>query len=171
MNLQTLANAIIILLLVGWIAYRQLQWRPVIVARMWRLPIVMGVIGLFLISTQTKGETLSAFDIGVIVIELVIAVAVGAIMGRIAQFRKLDTGNAPHAAEFASRTGWVGMVLWIVMIGVRIGIDIWATRSGSRLAASTGIILIVLAVNRLSRTAVFAARVAKLDAATFAPRG
>ncbi len=57
------------------------------------------------------------------------------------------------------------MVLWVVMIGVRVGIDIWATRSGAALAASTGIILLVLAANRLSRTAVFAARVAKLDAA------
>ena len=165
MNLQTLANAVIILLLVGWIAYRQLQWRPVIVSRMWRFPIIMGVIGLFLISTQTKGTTITTFDIAVILIEVVIAVGVGAIMGRIAQFKKLATGNAPQNAEFASRTGWVGMVLWIVMIGVRVGIDIWATSAGSTLAASTGIILIVLAVNRLSRTAVFAARVARLDAA------
>ncbi len=165
MNLQTLANAVIILLLVGWIAYRQLQWRPVIVSRMWRFPIIMAVIGLFVISTQTKGVKFTALDLGVIVIELVIAVGVGAIMGRIARFRKLDTGNAPQAAEFASRTGWVGMVLWVVMIGVRVGIDIWATRSGAALAASTGIILLVLAANRLSRTAVFAARVAKLDAA------
>ncbi|MCU1414512.1 MAG: hypothetical protein JWN80_1852 [Microbacteriaceae bacterium] len=171
MNLQTIANAAIILLLVGFIAFRQLQWRPVIVARMWRFPIIMGVIGLFLISTQTKGQTLTAFDIGVILIELVIAVGVGALMGRIAQFKKLDTGNAPQAAEFASRTGWVGMVLWIVMIGIRVGIDIWATQAGSKLAASTGIILIVLAVNRLSRTAVFAARVAKLDSAALSQQG
>jgi hypothetical protein len=171
MNLQTLANAVVILLLVGWIAYRQLQWRPVIVSRMWRFPIIMAVIGLFVISTQTKGVKLTALDLGVIMIELVIAVGVGAIMGRIAQFRPLATGNAPQAAEFASRTGWVGMVLWIVMIGIRVGIDIWATRSGAALAASTGIILLVLAANRLSRTAVFAARVTKLDAAALTPRG
>jgi hypothetical protein len=171
MNIQTIANAAIILLLVGFIAFRQLQWRPVIVARMWRMPIIFGVIGLFLVSTQTKGQAVTTLDMGVIVIELVIAVGVGAIMGRIAQFKKLDTGNTPQAAEFASRTGWVGMVLWIVMIGIRVGIDIWATRSGAAFAASTGLILIVLAVNRLSRTAVFAARVAKLDSAALSPRG
>ncbi|MES2170515.1 MAG: hypothetical protein V4479_07305 [Actinomycetota bacterium] len=171
MNLQTLANAAIILLLVGFIAVRQLRWQPVIVSRMWRLPIIMGVIGLFLIADQTKSAKVTALDLGVIVIELVIAVGVGAIMGRIAQFKPLATGNARQAAEFASRTGWVGMVLWVVMIGVRVGIDVWATRSGAVAATSTGIILLVLAANRLSRTAVFAARVAKLDSAALAPRG
>ncbi len=164
MNIQTIANVLLILLLVGWIGYRQLRWRPIAVGRMWRMPIILGVVGVFLTANQSKGATLSAFDLAVLVIELVVALGVGAIMGRIAQFRRLPKSVDKDAPEFESRTGWVGMVLWVVMIGIRVGIDIWATHAGSTIAASTGIILIVLAANRIARTAVFAARVARLDA-------
>ncbi len=73
--------------------------------------------------------------------------------------------KGPDAAtpEFESRTGWVGMVLWVLMIGVRVGIDIWAAHAGAVIVTSTGVILLVLAANRVARTAVFSARVAKLD--------
>jgi hypothetical protein len=163
MNIQTAANALIILLLVGWIAFRQLRWRPVVVARMWRMPILFGVIGIFLTATQSKGARLTTFDVAVLAIELVIALGVGAIMGRIAQFRPMPRGTEPDAPEYESRTGWVGMVLWVVMIGVRVGIDIWASSAGATIVTSTGIILLALAANRLARTGVFAARVAHLD--------
>ena len=163
MTLQTIANAILILALVGFIGFRQLKWRPIAVAQMWRMPIILGVVGLFLVSSQSKGSMLSTIDMGVLVIELVVALGIGALMGRIAQFRPLARTADPRSPEFESRTGWVGMVLWIVMILVRVGIDVWAVQAGSKVAASTGIILIVLAANRIARTAVFAARVAKLD--------
>jgi hypothetical protein len=163
MTLQTVANALLILLLVGWIGFRQLRWRPVAVARMWRMPIILGVVGIFLVAGQSKGTVLTTFDIAVLLIELVIALGLGAIMGRIAQFRPLPRSVDRDAPEFESRTSWVGMVLWVLMIAIRVGIDIWATQAGSTIAASTGIILIVLAANRIARTAVFAARVAKLD--------
>jgi hypothetical protein len=163
MNIQTIANIVIVLALVGWIGFRQLQWRPIAVSRMWRMPIILGVVGVFLAANQSKGSALTPFDVAVLVIELVIALGVGAIMGRIAQFRPLARTDDPQSPEFESRTGWVGMVLWIVMIGARIGIDVWAVRSGSAVAASMGIILVMIAANRFARTAVFAARVAKLD--------
>jgi hypothetical protein len=164
MNLQTIANAILILLLVGFIGYRQLKWRPIAVARMWRQPIILGVIGLFVASSQSKGSTLSSLDIGVLVVEFVVALGIGALMGRLAQFRPLSNSTDPQAPEFESRTGLLGTGLWIVMIAVRVGIDLWASGAGSTVAASTGIILVMLAANRIARTAVFAARVAKLDA-------
>jgi hypothetical protein len=163
MNSQTIVNALIVIVLVGWIASRQLRWRPVVVGRMWRMPILFGVIGIFLTATQSKGATLTTFDIAVLAIELVIALGVGAIMGRIAQFRPLPRNAQPDAPEYESRTGWVGMVLWVVMIGIRVGIDIWASGAGATIVTSTGIILLVLAANRLARTGVFAARVARLD--------
>ncbi len=164
MTLQTSANAILILALVTFIGFRQLKWRPIAVAQMWRMPIILGVVGLFLVSSQSQGSTLSTLDVGVLIVELVVALGIGAIMGRIAQFRPLARTSDPHSPEFESRTGWVGMALWVVMILVRVGIEVWAVQAGSKIAASTGIILIVLAANRLARTAVFAARVAKLDA-------
>lgn len=164
MNLQSIATAIVVLLLVGFIGFRQMRWLPIAVARMWRFPIIMGVIGIFMVSRQSGGHPLTTFDVAVLAVEIVIALGIGAIMGRLAQFRPLPRGNDPQAPEFESRTGWLGMVLWIVMIAVRIGIDFWASSAGSTIAASTGIILVMLAANRIARTAVFAARVTKLDA-------
>jgi hypothetical protein len=65
-----------------------------------------------------------------------------------------------------SRTGWLGLALWIVMILVRIGIDAIASDMGSVLASATGVILVMVAANRLARTFVFAARVQKSTAVT-----
>lgn len=164
MNLQLLLNGLLALALVAFISFRQLRWRPINVARMWRMPLILLVIGLITIANQVKGERVTGLDIGVLAVELVIALGVGAAMGRLAQFRPLSRTGDPNQPEFESRTGWVGMVLWIVMIGIRIGVDVWALRNGALVAASTGVILIVLAANRAARTAVFAARVARLDA-------
>jgi hypothetical protein len=166
MTPQLIINAVVILVLVGWIGFRQLQWRPIAVGRMWRMPIIMAVVGAFLVSTQTKGATFTTLDVSVLVVELIIALGVGAIMGAIARFRPLPHTSDATSPEFESRTGWVGMVLWILMIGIRVGIDIWAVHAGAVVVTSTGVILLVLAANRIARTGVFAARVAKLDAVT-----
>ena len=41
MNVQTLANAILIVLLIGWVGFRQLTWRRSSIAQMWRFPAIM----------------------------------------------------------------------------------------------------------------------------------
>ncbi|HEY0260656.1 MAG TPA: hypothetical protein VGC18_12490 [Lacisediminihabitans sp.] len=167
MTLQTVANVLLLLVLVGWIASRQLRWQPVVVSRMWRLPIALGIVGLITLSGQSA-SAMSSLDVAVLVIELVVALGLGALMGSIARFRRLPEGrpvkgNGADAPEFESRTGWLGAVLWVLLIAVRLGIEVWATQAGSAIAASTGVILIVIAANRIARTAVFAARIAALE--------
>jgi hypothetical protein len=174
MTISTLANIVIVLLLVGWIAVRQLKWRPVTIARMWRLPLILAVIGVFETVNTANHAELTTFDVMVLAIELAVSLAVGAVMGLIAQFRPTAASSqttfqttayqsdAPAPALIESRTGWFGLVLWVVMIGMRIGIDVWASGAGSTIAASTGIILVMVAVNRIARTLVMAARVARI---------
>lgn len=163
MTTQTLTNAIVILLLICWVGYRQMTWRPVSIAKMWRFPAIMSVVGVVLIVQQVKPSAVTLLDIAVVAGELVLSLAVGAWMGAIARFRPLPSpvqlGNdARYIASYESRTGVLGMVLWVLVIAVRVGVDVLASMAGSHLVTATGIIFLVFAANRAARTAVYAAR-------------
>lgn len=171
MTIQMLGNALLIVAAIGWIGFRQMTWRPVSLGRMWRGPAIFGIIGLVLIAQTTKPAALTALDIGVLVVELAISLGIGAWMGAIAHFRLLpepiDIGkDRRDVATYESRTGAWGLALWVLVIVVRVGIDVLAGMAGSHLAASTGVILLMLAANRAARTAVFAQRLGRHAAAT-----
>lgn len=170
MNVQNLATGIIALLLVGWVIYRQLTWQVVKPSRMWRMPLILAVIGLVELA-QIKGNTpLSIADIAIVGTELILALAIGAAMGVLARFRtrperESDVASGrpdgqssawdPTRTVVESRTGGWGAALWIVMIAVRVGIEFGARSiDNSALIASTGIILLVIAANRLARVLV-----------------
>jgi hypothetical protein len=160
MSIGMLGNILLILVLVGWIAFRQLSWRPVVISRMWRMPAIMAVIGIYMLSRSGSGIKITSLDIGFLALEVVVSLVIGALMGKIAQFRPIanpDT-SAEHPALMETRTGGVGMALWLVMIAVRVGIDVIATMQGDQLASSVGIILILLAANRAARVGVIAYR-------------
>jgi hypothetical protein len=183
MTLQTIGNALLIVVLIGWIGFRQLSWRPVSIARMWRVPAIMAVVGVVLLVQTTDATQLTALDIAVLLVEIAISLGIGAWMGSIAVFRPL---SRPHDDPLASttrsarasrdrdailqgstvesRTGWWGLALWVLVIVIRIGIDVLAAQAGSHLAASTGIIVLLVAANRAARTAVFAYRLDRMPA-------
>lgn len=158
-----IANGLLILLLIGWIGVRQLTWRPVILSRMWRAPLILAVVGCVMLVQQTTPATITPLDIAVLTGELVLSLGVGAWMGAIEHFRRLPQPVAAgrdgrELAVYESRTGGWGMALWLVVIAVRILVDVLAAQAGSHLAAATGVILLIFAANRVARTAVFAAR-------------
>jgi hypothetical protein len=168
MNLQLIGNVLIGILLIGWIGYRQTTWRPVALSRMWRMPVIMAVVGaVLLVQSHT---VVNGIDIAVLVIELVISLGVGAWMGAIARFRRLDppkpVGKDGAMALYESRTGWWGLALWLVVIAVRVLIDVYAVHLGAHAATTTGVIVLLLAANRVSRVAVFAARLDRHRAAS-----
>ncbi|MHC5795691.1 hypothetical protein ACVXZ4_05975 [Lacisediminihabitans sp. FW035] len=165
MTIQTLANALVVLLLVGWIGVRQLTWRPVTVSKMWRLPLILAAIGVVQLVGVSHGSALSQADVAVLIIELVVSLGVGSAMGVLARFRPATAGepsNPSAPAEFESRTGWLGLALWLVFIAVRVGIDFWAVSAGSVVATATGVIFVMIAANRASRTAVFTVRLSRM---------
>ena len=171
MTVQLLANALLIIALLCWIGYRQVTWQPVSITRMWRMPIVLGAIGLFSLTGGRIAIRLTTLDLATFLIEIVISLGVGAAMGAMATFRPLSREAAEAKASrsarrgsgilptLESRTGWLGLALWIVLIAVRIGIDVYATSLGSHLAASAGMIFIMFAANRAAHALVFAYRV------------
>lgn len=177
MSLSTLGNIVLILILIAWFGYRQSTWRPVEVARMVRIPVILGIVGVLQLGGQAA--SLGSPEIGVIAVEVVISLAVGAWMGAIAHLRPVvapddrplassagrslrplgpaDGGGA--APTWESRTGLPGLILWVLVVALRIGIDVAGAHLGLLITASTGVILLTLAANRLGRVAVLAARV------------
>ncbi len=175
MNLQLVANIAIIVVLIGWIGYRQLTWRAVNPAQMIRLPLILAIIGVVEVAGTSKAATVHASDIGILAIELVLSLVLGSVMGLLAHFRPITEEAARAYQErgrrrdtvaptLESRTGWLGLALWAVFIAIRVGIDVWAGQSGATIASSTGVILIMVAANRLARVGVIASRAARLSA-------
>jgi hypothetical protein len=131
---------------------------------MWRMPLVLGVVGAVMI-VQTNA-ILSGVDLAFLILELVVSLGVGAWMGAIAHFRPLPeprpVGTKGAMAVYESRTGWLGLVLWLLVIAVRVGLDVLAVRMGAHAATTTGVILLMLAANRAARVAVFSTRLNRL---------
>lgn len=164
MNLQLIGDIVLGILLLGWVGYRQTTWRPVNIAQMWRMPLVFGLVGA--IMTVQTSAALTGLDLAFLIVELVVSLGVGAWMGAIAHFRALPeprpVGNRGGIALYESRTGWLGLALWLLVIAARVGLDMLAVHMGAHAAASTGLILLMLAANRAARVGVFSVRLGRL---------
>jgi hypothetical protein len=156
MTASSFADVLIGLAVVVYLCSRQLTWRPVDLSRMWRMPLILGAIGLVSIFQGSTGHAgsvkLNAADVVILAISAVLALASGVAMGRIAQFRR-----AVNSAT-ESRTGWLGAALWIGLIALRVLLDVAGRHLGAEFATSSGMIFLVIALNRAARTLVFAAR-------------
>lgn len=165
MNLSVVSNILLVLIAVGWIAVRQMSWRPVLGGRDWLFPGLAAVVGVALLLQSLNGRALGVIDVVAFVVELAIAVGLGIGMGVIARIRPIarPSGYVPvttglsakaaaqAAAVFESRTGPWGLALWFVLIGVRVGLTFAFESLGSHLGVSTGLILLMLAANRAAR--------------------
>lgn len=172
MTVSNIADILIALVVVGWVITRQFTWRLANPSRLWRMPIIVAVVGIIMLA-QTKSLTaVTPVAVAILIGELAIAWGVGSLMGSLAQFRTrpqraddLDKSEAragafdPSITVVESRTGGFGAALWVVLLLVRIGIDILVTQYyPSALLTSTGTILLVVAVNRAARAVVVTTR-------------
>jgi hypothetical protein len=151
MNIQDFADIVIGLGLVCFIAYRQMTWRYVDPSNVWRMPIILGIIGL--VTLANSGGKVTPTDIVFLGIEALIAIGVGLTMGRLTTFRVAPTPG-PKGDTMQSRTGGWGAGLWVVLIAVRVGLDVLGAHLGAELLTSTGAILLMLALNRAARAVV-----------------
>jgi uncharacterized membrane protein YidH (DUF202 family) len=156
MSVQLVANIVIGIALVGFLAYRQATWRYLDPARIWRTPVVMGVVGVVVLAQDTA--TISPTDVVFLGVEALVSVGVGLAMGSITRFRTAPTAD-DRGRTLQSRTGWVGASLWLVLIAARIGLDVLGAHLGAHTLTSTGTILLMLALNRAARALVVDQRV------------
>jgi hypothetical protein len=165
MNFTNVLDIVIALAVVVWVIYRQTTWQLVDKSRLWRMPIILAIIGVVMLAQTKSLGSVSPIDLLILVGELVITAALGAAMGTLATFRsrgqrESDVRNRrgeptdfdPSVTVVESRTGTLGAILWVLVIAIRIGIEFGVQAfHPSVLLASTGTILIALAVNRAAR--------------------
>jgi hypothetical protein len=152
MTSSTLTDLVLGLALIVYFCSQQLRWRPVDPGKMLKLPLILGVVGIVSMVHQTT--TVHPVDVVILSVSALLAVVSGAMMGGIARLRPSPAD--PRVTE--SRTGWLGVAIWFGLVVIRVGLDVAGHRMGSDLAVSTGTILVVLAVNRLTAALVVSAR-------------
>lgn len=157
MSTQLLLNIVIGIALVGYIASKQLRWTRTDRAGVWRLPLILAVIGVINLSSTAKNLTVGAPDITMIAIELVVATAIGLVMGRLTVFRVAESPDS-KGRRIEARSGPAGAVLWVVLIVVRIGLDVVGGALGAHLLTATGVILLTVAASRAAAALVMDAR-------------
>ncbi|KQQ25697.1 hypothetical protein [Frondihabitans sp. Leaf304] len=156
MSLHLLTNVLLGIALVVYVGSKQLRWRRVDRTSVWRLPAILGILGLVNLSSAATTLAAGPVDVALIAVELVLAVAVGLVMGRITTFR----AAAPDAkgVTIEAKTGGAGMALWIGLIAFRIGLDVVGGLLGAHLLTATGVILLTVAANRAAAAFVVDAR-------------
>jgi hypothetical protein len=155
MSTQNAIDIVLVVAVLGWIIYRQSRWQVLDRARVWRGPIIVAIIGLVQVKAAVPGAHLTEAAVGLLAFSAVLSLAVGAIMGSVSQLKHED-------GVLWARTGTLGSMLWMVLIVVRIGVDVWAHSVGATIVSSIGVILLMLALNRVGRSAMLLRRAEKL---------
>ncbi|MQY28618.1 hypothetical protein [Nocardia aurantia] len=152
MSSAQLLDIVLVVAVLGWIVYRQTRWQVLDPARIWRMPIILTVIGLIsLRSTPIDGDSFGTVAVLLLAGSGLLSLGVGALMGVMSQLRVAEN-------RWQARTGWAGSLLWLVLVAVRVGVDVGANALGAKILTSTGVILVMVALNRVGRTLVLVRR-------------
>lgn len=144
MTVQTLGAIGLAILVIALLIQRQLRWTRFDAGRVLRLPIILAALGALEVATTSTTTAPAPADLTLLAAELVVALAVGAGMGRLTEFRLSPASNG----TWQTRTGLLGAALWLVLVAVRVGLSAAGPVLGAHAAASTGVVLVVLAVTR-----------------------
>jgi hypothetical protein len=143
-----------VLVLVGVVVaviVSQLKGTFVTARRLVLLPVLLLVIGVADLH-GTKGGMHGA-DLGFIVASAAIAAAIGVAQGF---SMRLEGRDGALWGQMPLWTLW----LWGALIVSRLGFHVMADASGAKLAASTGVILLSLGINRVVQSGVIGLRAA-----------
>lgn len=141
------------------LSYREMIWTVVDLTRMWRVSLVFGVLGIGILFMGGSRRTFTPLDFWLLLTEVAVGVVTGALMGVAAQFRPMDEaalgrwqsrsfGVATRVPTTLTRTGWIGVGLWVALLAARVTLGLLGHSLGSVAAVSAGMILLVIGVNR-----------------------
>lgn len=153
------------LALLLFISFRQMRWSSVSVGRMLRMPAILFGVGLFLAAkTFTNFGSLHVHPTELLLIggEAVVALIGGWLMGRLTQI-----GTVQGLTQ--SRLRPVGLAVWFGFLAVRIGLDLFAHVLHFELAASTPLILCMVAIVKAGQALVVRERVDQHERQQVAP--
>ncbi|MTE15088.1 hypothetical protein [Nocardia aurantiaca] len=156
MNVQNaVVDGAVAALVIGWIMYRQTRWQELDANRLWRGPIILGLIGFVQMKSVVAGSGIGVMAVALLALSALLGIGIGVVMGLLSQVRA-------GASGLEARTGWAGTLLWVALLAVRIGVDVVAHLSGAVAVTSVGAILLVVALNRAGRALVLARRAEQL---------
>lgn len=128
-------NYVIIAALVVWVLTRQLRARPVVVRKLFVLPVILVVLGIgTLNSAVSKGTHFTGTDATWLAIDLAITVVFGVARGSSIRI---------YAQEGVlwRRGTWVTLVGWLLSFIARGGIGVLASDNGAKVVASSALML------------------------------
>ena len=148
------AQILVFVVLFGWLLSRRFRWRPVRGdSRQWRMPLILIAIGLFaLLNTQHPGSSgastkvhLTDKDVTYLVIDALISIAFGMIRGRTLEITE-------HDGQLMKRYRPITAVLWVVLILLRAGMDLYAGHAGVSSAAIGPSIMLMFGLSLLGES-------------------
>lgn len=155
MTLTTIGYIVGGLALLLFISVRQMRWSSVNGGRMLRLPAILFAVGIFLAAkTFTSFSSLHVYPVELLLIgaEAIVALIGGWLMGRLTEIGTVSGGTQ-------SRLRPAGLVVWFAFLAVRIGLDMFAHVVHFELAASTPLILCMVAIVKAAQALVVRERV------------
>lgn len=148
---------------IAYVMYKQIAWRRINTRKMLLMPAVLAALGLFDLKNVVAAKpAVGPVDLAFVAAQIVVAVGIGLAMGKITVFA------ADGGGEYF-RSGKFGAVLWTVYIAARLGLDVAAGAVGSEFATSMAMILLTVAVNRFTQSALVLARRSRGAAPSLAP--
>lgn len=160
MTPTTIMSVLLGLALLLFISLRQMQWQSVRIGKMLRMPVVLFAVGLFVAAQTFKNPSIlhpHGAEIALIGLEVVLAVLGGLVMGRVTEI-------ATRAGVTSSRLRPAGLGVWFGFLAVRIGLDLFAHTLHFELAASTPLILCMVAIVKATQALVVRDRVERHEA-------
>jgi hypothetical protein len=162
MSMETVETIIVALAVIGFVTYRQTRWQPVDASRLFRMPAILAVAGLFTIGGTIRalpqGWHPGAADVAVLIGELGAGLVAGVLMGRLASLR---TENGVVQTRLAGS----GLAVWLGFIALRVGFGVLAVIVGATFAAQPGATLLVVALIKLVQSLIVRERVSRHRAA------
>ena len=140
---------IVVIGLIGYIIFRQVQGEPLRGKRAVLLPAILTLVGF--LNLRSGGGHLTSADILCLVIGTAGSAAIGLAFGAIT---RLESRDGHLWAQLPLRGLW----LWALLVGWRVLVMVLATGMHAHVAASTSTLLLSLGINRLAQAAVIVPR-------------
>ena len=155
---SSIIQGVLILALFCWILSKRFQWRPVRGdSRQWRLPLILIAIGVWAtLGTQHKTSSgaviaMTSKDYTYLLVGALVSLGLGMVRGRSLEI-------ADHAGQLMKRYRPLTAALWVVLIVVRLGIDLYGGHMGVSSAIIGTSIMLMFGLSLLGEALVVAMR-------------
>jgi hypothetical protein len=149
---SSIVQGLLIVALFCWILAKRFHWRPVRGdARQWRLPVILIAIGVYAtLGSQHKtssGATiaLTSKDYTYLVVGGLVCLVLGMLRGGTLEI-------ADHAGQMMKRYRLPTAVLWVVLIVVRVGMDLYGKHVGVQSSITGTSIMLMFGLSLLGES-------------------